>query len=115
MVDKIKAACEARRGSDFFILARTDAIEPNRLRDAMRRAEAYLKAGADGVYLEGPTTLKELKKIGVAFKGVPLAVSVVARRRGFRRHNFTNWDLRCSFTPHPFSWPTHAFRSPHGY
>jgi methylisocitrate lyase len=37
----------------FFILARTDAIAPEGLDKALERAEKYLKAGADGVYLEG--------------------------------------------------------------
>jgi len=77
MVHKVKAAAAARIAPDFFILGRTDAIEPNGLADALRRAEAYLKAGADGVYLEGPTTKKELKEIGKHFSGVPLAVSIL--------------------------------------
>jgi 2-methylisocitrate lyase-like PEP mutase family enzyme len=79
MVNKLRAAVAARTNSDFFILARTDAIEPEGLDKALRRAEAYLKAGADGVYLEGPTTKKELRTIGRTFKGVPLAVSILER------------------------------------
>ena len=77
MVQKIKAACAARATPDFFILARTDALAPNGLKDALLRAEACLKAGADGVYFEGPTTRKELEAIGHAFKGTPLAVSIL--------------------------------------
>jgi 2-methylisocitrate lyase-like PEP mutase family enzyme len=77
MVHKIEAACAARESSDFFILARTDAIEPNGLRDAMKRGEAYLEAGADGIYFEGPTDKKQLQKIGEKFGKVPLAVSVL--------------------------------------
>src|SRR4051812_44242454 len=41
MVNKIKAAQAARSDPDFFILARTDAIEPNGLRDAIKRGKAY--------------------------------------------------------------------------
>lgn len=77
MVEKIKAAVAARSNRGFFLLARTDAIEPHGLRDAIRRADAYLKAGADGVYLEGPTTKTQLKEIGKHFRGTPLAVSVL--------------------------------------
>src|SRR5436853_4705721 len=77
MVHKIEAARAARENPEFFILARTDAIEPHGLRDALKRAEAYLKAGADGVYFEGPTDLKQLEKIGKEFGKVPLAVSVL--------------------------------------
>ena len=77
MVNKLKAACAARSSADFFILARTDAIAPHGLKDALRRAEAYLNAGADGVYLEGPTTKAELETIGRSLRGVPLAVSIL--------------------------------------
>lgn len=79
MVSKLKAAVDARTNADFFILARTDALEPEGLTSALRRGEAYLKAGADGVYVEGPTTKSELKAIGRAFKGVPLATSILER------------------------------------
>jgi 2-methylisocitrate lyase-like PEP mutase family enzyme len=79
MVNKIRAACAARTNPDLFLLARTDAIEPEGLDAALRRAEAYLKAGADGVYLEGPTTKKELRAIGRAFRGMPLATSILER------------------------------------
>src|SRR5205823_865268 len=49
MVAKIKAAVAAR-SEHFFILARTDALAPEGIDSALRRAERYLKAGADGVY-----------------------------------------------------------------
>ena len=74
---RLKRPCAARENPEFFILARTDAIEPHGLRDALKRGEAYLKAGADGVYFEGPTDLKQLEKIGKEFGKVPLAVSVL--------------------------------------
>lgn len=78
MVKKIRAARSARRdASMLFILARTDAIAVNGLDDALRRAEMYLKAGADGVYLEGPEDVEQLRRIGHEFKGQPLAVSIL--------------------------------------
>jgi 2-methylisocitrate lyase-like PEP mutase family enzyme len=78
MVNKIRAAKSARRNADrLFILARTDAIAVNGVDDAIRRAEMYLKAGADGVYLEGPEDVEQLRRIGREFKGEPLAVSVL--------------------------------------
>src|SRR5215216_81040 len=53
MVLKVKAAVAAKdKGAPFFI-ARTDAFEPNGLSDALKRAERYLEAGADGIYVEG--------------------------------------------------------------
>jgi 2-methylisocitrate lyase-like PEP mutase family enzyme len=78
MVNKIRAARSARRNADrLFILARTDAIAVNGVDDAIRRAEMYLQAGADGVYLEGPENVQQLRQIGRAFKGEPLATSVL--------------------------------------
>jgi len=77
MVDKIRAAVSARGKNELFLLARTDAIEPENLRHAIKRAEKYLKAGADGVYFDGVENKKQLKEIGAAFKGVPLATSVL--------------------------------------
>ena len=78
MVNKLKAAQAARRDKDkLFILARTDALAVNGLDDALRRAEAYLKAGADGVYVEGPETIQQLRAIGREFKGKPLATSIL--------------------------------------
>ena len=78
MVNKIRAARSARRSADrLFILARTDALAVNGVDDAIRRAEMYLKAGADGVYVEGPENIQQLRQIGRAFKGEPLAVSIL--------------------------------------
>src|SRR3954471_5591886 len=77
MVAKVKAAVAAREKKDFFILARTDALAPEGVDAAIRRAEQYLKAGADGVYVEGPTSEAQLKQIGKAFKGEHLATSVL--------------------------------------
>jgi len=71
MEDKLKAALAARQASDFFIVARTDAREPEGLDAALRRGERYLKAGADGIYIEAPKSEKELAKIGKTFRGVP--------------------------------------------
>jgi 2-methylisocitrate lyase-like PEP mutase family enzyme len=78
MVNKIRAACSARRDAEqLFIIARTDAIAVNGVDDALRRGEMYLKAGADGVYVEGPCNLKELQAVGRAFKGEPLVVTML--------------------------------------
>ncbi len=80
MANKIEAACAAREEPEsLFILARTDAIAPEGVDAAIERAQQYLKAGADGVYLEGPTSEIELAQIGKAFKGTPLATSILER------------------------------------
>lgn len=77
MIQKIKAAIAARDGRELFLLARTDAIDPEGLENAIDRAKAYLDAGADGIYLEGPKTLEQLETIGKEFKGIPLATSIL--------------------------------------
>ena len=80
MINKIQAARAARYDADgFFILARTDAREPEGLEKAIDRANQYRKAGADGVYLEGLQSVKELQAVGAAFKGFPLATSILER------------------------------------
>lgn len=79
MEEKIRAAIAARSSADFFILARTDAREPNGLADAIARGRRYLAAGADGIYVEGPLTKAELAEIGRTFRDVPLATSILER------------------------------------
>ncbi len=71
MEEKIKAAAAARHSPDFFLVARTDAREAEGLDAALKRGERYLKAGADGLYIEAPESEKELEQIGKAFHGVP--------------------------------------------
>src|SRR6202008_3372878 len=63
MVAKIKAAVGARRNKDFFIIARTDARAVHGLDEALRRGEQYLEAGADGIFIEAPQSLDELKRV----------------------------------------------------
>lgn len=79
MEGKVRAAVAARRTGDFFILARTDALAPEGVDKAIDRAKRYLDAGADGAYVEGPTSREELEKIGRALRGAPLATSVLER------------------------------------
>lgn len=63
MVEKIKAATEARTSSDFVIIARTDAREVNGFADAIDRLQSYIEAGADGGFMEGAESMEEVQKI----------------------------------------------------
>src|SRR5947207_8862686 len=63
MVQKVRAAVDARRNPDFVIIARTDANAVNGLEDAMRRARAYRDAGADVLFIEAPRSVEELRTI----------------------------------------------------
>jgi 2-methylisocitrate lyase-like PEP mutase family enzyme len=71
MAAKLRAAAAARRNPDTFLIARTDARAVYGLDEALRRAELYLKAGADGLFVEAPQTVDELARIGRAFPNVP--------------------------------------------
>jgi 2-methylisocitrate lyase-like PEP mutase family enzyme len=71
MAQKVEAAVAARRDRNTFIIARTDAIAAHNMADALKRGEMYLKAGADGLFIEGPTNVAELELIAKTFKGVP--------------------------------------------
>jgi 2-methylisocitrate lyase-like PEP mutase family enzyme len=64
MVRKIRVAVEARRSPDFLIIARTDARTTLGLDEALRRAEAYARAGADILFVESPETEEEMRTIG---------------------------------------------------
>ncbi|MEM5384865.1 isocitrate lyase/PEP mutase family protein [Paraburkholderia phymatum] len=76
MVKKIKVASEAREDEDFQIIARTDARTALGLDEALRRGEAYAKAGADVIFIESPESEAELEKIGKSFD-LPLLVNIV--------------------------------------
>src|SRR5262249_44218265 len=64
---KIRAACTERVDPETWILARTDARAVYDLDEAMRRAERYIRAGADGIFIEAPRSVKEMERIGQAF------------------------------------------------
>jgi 2-methylisocitrate lyase-like PEP mutase family enzyme len=72
MVAKIKAAVAARNDPDFVLIARTDARAVNGIDDALRRASAYLDAGADVLFVEAPQTEDEIERIASEFAGTPL-------------------------------------------
>jgi len=75
-VGKVKAALDAR--SDMLVIARTDAVSVEGLDAALDRAEAYLEAGADLIFVEGPRTLADTQAVATRFaKRVPLIHNLV--------------------------------------
>jgi 2,3-dimethylmalate lyase len=72
MVQKIRAAVDARQDPDFVIIARTDANAVYGLEDALHRGQAYREAGADVIFIEAPRSMEELRAIAQAFPDVPL-------------------------------------------
>lgn len=76
MVAKVRVAVDARSDPNFHIIARTDARTTRGLDEALRRAEAYLEAGADVLFVESPESIEEMEKIGRTFD-VPLVANMV--------------------------------------
>jgi 2-methylisocitrate lyase-like PEP mutase family enzyme len=75
-VQKIKAAVDARSGRDFFIVARTDARQAQGLSEAIKRCQAYKKAGADALFIEAPRSVEELKIMAKQLEG-PLVANML--------------------------------------
>jgi 2-methylisocitrate lyase-like PEP mutase family enzyme len=71
MEAKVRAVVGERTDPTTFIIARTDARTVHGLDEALRRAEAYLRAGADGLFVEAPESVEEMAIIGRHFD-VPL-------------------------------------------
>ncbi|MBI2153630.1 MAG: isocitrate lyase/PEP mutase family protein [Candidatus Rokubacteria bacterium] len=64
---KIRAAVEARTDPDLLIIARTDAIAVTGFDDALRRGEAAIKAGADILFVEAPTSEQQIETVARTF------------------------------------------------
>ena len=76
---KLGAAVEARGNKDnLFIVARTDARQALGLEEAIRRGQAFKKAGADAVFIEAPQIKEEMREIGQSVPG-PLVANMIER------------------------------------
>jgi methylisocitrate lyase len=75
MVDRVKAAVDARTDEGFVIMARTDALAVEGIDSAIERAVAYVEAGADMIFPEAMTTLEMYKKFKAAVK-VPILANI---------------------------------------
>ena len=75
MVDRVKAAGDARSDRDLVIMARTDAAAVEGLDSAIERAVAYVEAGADMVFPEAMTSLDDYRKVKAAV-GVPVLANL---------------------------------------
>ncbi|MGP2664729.1 methylisocitrate lyase [Serratia nevei] len=75
MVDRIKAAVDARSDPDFVIMARTDALAVEGLEAAIERAQAYVAAGADMLFPEAITELSMYRRFAEATQ-VPILANI---------------------------------------
>lgn len=78
MAGKIRAMADARESAETLIIARTDAIGVEGFEAAIERAEAYIAAGADALFVEAPRSGEELRAVAARFAGrAPLMANMV--------------------------------------
>jgi len=75
MVDRVKAAADAKTDPDFFLIARTDAIQVHGVDAAIERAVACVEAGADGIFAEASYDLETYRRFVEAVK-VPVLANI---------------------------------------
>lgn len=106
MVDRIKAAADARTDPDFVIMARTDALAVEGLQSAIDRACAYVEAGADMIFPEAMTQLSMYKQFAAAVK-----VPVLANITEFGATPLFSVDELASANVSVVLYPLSAFRA----
>ncbi|WP_444944145.1 methylisocitrate lyase [Microbulbifer sp. ZKSA006] len=106
MVDRIKAAVDARTDDDFFVMARTDAFAQEGLDAAIERAQACIEAGADGIFAEAVTELEHYR----AFKDA-LNVPILANITEFGKTKLYNVKELGEAGADIVLYPLSAFRS----
>lgn len=75
MVDRVKAAVDAKGDKDFVLMARTDAAAVEGIDSAIERAVAYVEAGADMIFPEAMKTLDDYRRFKAAVK-VPILANL---------------------------------------
>lgn len=83
MARKIGAAVEARQDPDFFIIARTDARALEGLEGALRRAQAYVRAGADAIFPEALESAEEFRAFAQGLAQAGVTVPLMANMTEF--------------------------------
>ncbi len=92
MVDRIKAAVDARSDDRFVVMARTDALANEGIASAIARAQAYVEAGADMIFAEAVTELAQYAEFRAA-----LSVPILANMTEFGQTPlFTREELKAA-------------------
>jgi len=76
MVDRVKAAVDAKTDSEFVLMARTDAFHVEGLQSALDRAAACVEAGADAIFAEAMPDLESYKKMVAVCKGALVLANI---------------------------------------
>lgn len=88
-VRKVAAAVVARQNPDTLIIARTDALAPLGIDQAIRRARSFSDAGADVVFIDAPESRDDLARIGAEVPGILMAnMSEGGRTPALSLHEF---------------------------
>lgn len=78
MIGKIKAALDARRSDQTLVIARTDAVAVEGFEAALERAERYVEAGCDILFVEAPQSIEEMRAVTGRFGNrIPLLANMV--------------------------------------
>lgn len=83
MIAKLKAAVDARTDENFVIMARTDALAPHGLDEAIDRANRYCEAGADMIFVEAPRSIAEMRRITSEIEAPTMANNVEGGKTPF--------------------------------
>ncbi len=73
---KVMAAVRARQDPDTVIIARTDALAPRGMHDALERAKRYADAGADALFIDAPASIDDLEAIAAGLPDVVLLANM---------------------------------------
>ena len=106
MVDRVKAAADAKTDADFFLIARTDAIAVEGVDAAIERAIACVEAGADGIFAEASYDLDTYRRFVDAVK-----VPVLANLTEFGQTPLFSRDELASAGVAMMIYPLSAFRA----
>ncbi|MDK2778891.1 MAG: methylisocitrate lyase [Pseudomonadota bacterium] len=106
MVDRIKAAVDARTDENFFIMARTDAFQQEGIEAAIERSIACVEAGADGIFAEAIKTEEHYRAFSAA-----LDVPVLANITEFGATELWNTEQLAEWGAGMVLYPLSAFRA----
>ena len=106
MVDRVKAAADAKTDPDFFLIARTDAIQMEGVDAAIERSLACVEAGADGIFAEASYDLDTYRRFVDAVK-----VPVLANLTEFGQTPLFSTDELASAGVAMCIYPLSAFRA----
>jgi methylisocitrate lyase len=91
----------ARRNPDFVLIARTDAYGVEGIEGTIRRAQAYVEAGADAIFPEGLSSEKDFETVRAALGSTPLLANMTefGRTPLFSVQQFSDWGYQMVIFP----------------